>query len=91
VAKVIEEAIGFGVPPGSPSFQDVPNSHVFFTQIQKLADANLIQGYPCGGPGEPCVPPQNLAYFRPNNIATRGQSGKIVSRGFYTSCDIPIR
>jgi hypothetical protein len=90
-AKVVEEAISIGSPPGPPSFQDVPGTHPFFTQIQRLADSNIVQGYPCGNPGEPCVPPQNLPYFRPNNIATRGQSVKMVSLGFYETCSTPNR
>jgi hypothetical protein len=38
-----------------------------------------MSGYPCGGAGEPCVPPDNRPYFRPSNNATRGQIAKIVS------------
>ena len=37
-------------------------------------------GYQCGlRPTEPCVPPGNRPYFRPNENATRGQISKIVS------------
>jgi hypothetical protein len=37
-------------------------------------------GYPCGlRPTEPCVEPNNMPYFRPNENATRGQLAKIVS------------
>jgi hypothetical protein len=89
-AKVIEEAIALPGSPGPPSFEDVRVTHVFFAQIQKLADNNIIHGYPCGGFGEPCVPPLNLPYFRPNNIATRGQSAKMVSLGFYPNCAFPV-
>ena len=39
----------------------------------------IIGGYPCGGPGEPCVAPGNRPYFRPNSNVTRGQLAKIVS------------
>ena len=47
--------------------------------IYRLVHRGFINGYPCGGPGEPCVPPANLPYFRPNANATRGQISKIVS------------
>jgi hypothetical protein len=46
-----------------------------------MANRGLIGGYPCGGLGEPCVAPDNLAYYRPNANATRGQIAKIVSNG----------
>jgi hypothetical protein len=48
-----------------------------------MAGRSIIGGYPCGGPGEPCVG-SGLPYFRPNANATRGQISKIVSnaRGY---------
>src|SRR5205823_6516990 len=44
---------------------------------------NIVSGYACGGPGEPCNVHQD-PYFRPNNPVTRGQVAKIValSAGF---------
>ncbi len=38
-----------------------------------------MSGYPCGGPGEPCVGPDDRPYFRPQATATRGQLSKIVA------------
>jgi hypothetical protein len=47
-----------------------------------MANRGLIGGYPCGTqPSEPCVGPDNLAYYRPSANATRGQIAKIVSNG----------
>lgn len=46
-----------------------------------MANRSLIGGYPCGGPGELCVAPNNLPYYRPNANATHGQIAKIVSNG----------
>jgi hypothetical protein len=60
-------------------FEDVPVGSTFFDFIGRLASRGYIGGYPCGGPGEPCVPPDNLPYFRPDNNASRGQISKIVS------------
>lgn len=59
-------------------FADVPQSSdpsSFYPFIRCLACRNIMSGYPCGAPGEPC--PGN--YFRPANNITRGQLAKIVS------------
>ena len=42
----------------------------------------IIGGYPCGGPGEPCVAPSNRPYFRPGNNITRGQLSKLITLGW---------
>jgi hypothetical protein len=55
----------------------VPGS-TFFDYIGRLASRGYMNGYPCGGPNEPCGP-GNLPYFRPGNNATRGQIAKIDS------------
>ena len=67
------------VPFDSQRFQDVAPGSTFYDYIQALAGMGAIGGYPCGGPGEPCVPPDNLPYFRPNAQVTRGQTAKIVA------------
>ncbi len=67
------------VPFDSQRFQDVAPGSTFYDYIQALAGMGAIGGYPCGGPGEPCVPPGNLPYFRPNASVTRGQTAKIVA------------
>ena len=46
----------------------------------------VLNGYPCGGAGEPCGP-DNMPYFRPANNATRGQTSKIVSNTFFPACN----
>ncbi len=53
-----------------------------------MASPGFIGGYPCGGPGEPCVPPLNRPYFRPAGNVTRGQAAKIVANVFYRACVI---
>jgi hypothetical protein len=65
------------------SFEDVPVNHTFYAYIQCLACRGIINGYPCGGPGEPCNG-NNDPYFRPDNSVTRGQFSKIasISAGF---------
>jgi len=55
----------------------VPPGSTFYTYIQRLTGRHIINGYACGNP-EPCVPPSNKPYFRPNNNITRAQLAKIV-------------
>ena len=78
----MSNSAGFDDTPTGQQFQDVPASgpgSTFYVYIYRLVHRGFINGYPCGGPGEPCVPPANLPYFRPNTNATRGQITKIVS------------
>ena len=65
------------------SFEDVPVGSTFYPFIQCLACRGIINGYPCGGPGEPCNG-NNDPYFRPGNNVSRGQFAKIAanSAGF---------
>lgn len=81
LAHMVAASAGFGEDPGARRFQDVPTSNPYYAWVQRMANRNLIGGYPCGGPGEPCVAPDNLAYYRPQANATRGQISKIVSNG----------
>ena len=67
------------VPSTQQTFEDVPPASTFWLWIERLAGRGIIGGYPCGGPGEPCVAPANRPYFRPNNDVTRGQLAKIVA------------
>lgn len=86
-AKMVTLAAALPAPPANQrSFEDVAVNSTFWSWIESLADAGAIQGYECGGPGEPCVAPNNRPYFRPTNIVTRGQSAKIVSNTFFPNC-----
>jgi hypothetical protein len=85
-SKVTAIARGLPAPPrGQQTFQDVPPDSTFWTWIEALASTGAIQGYDCGGPGEPCIPP-GKPYFRPGANVTRGQSAKIVSNTFFPGC-----
>ena len=79
LTKVIGLALSYNnpIPSTRQTFEDVPFTHPFWLWIERLAIREVINGYPCGGPGEPCQP-QNRPYFRPGNSATRGQIAKIV-------------
>ncbi|MEO8287474.1 MAG: PQQ-dependent sugar dehydrogenase [Chloroflexota bacterium] len=61
-------------------FQDVLPGNTFYPFVKCLACQGILNGYPCGGPGEPCVGGgTGEPYFRPGNNVTRGQIAKIVS------------
>jgi hypothetical protein len=84
ISKIVSNAAGFSDPPGAQMFEDVPPGSNFYDYIQRLASRGVMQGYPCGQlPGEPCVTPGNLPYFRPSFNATRGQTSKIVVNTFF--------
>ena len=91
ISKIVSNAAGFNDTPSGQQFQDVPVGSTFYDYIYRLSHRGIISGYACGGPGEPCVPPANLPYFRPNNDATRGQMSKIDGLAFFPNCNIPAR
>jgi hypothetical protein len=70
-------------------FEDVPVGSTFYVYLERIASRGIVNGYPCGGPFEPCVTPGNLPYFRPNNQATRGQMAKIAAAAFFPGCSTP--
>jgi hypothetical protein len=81
-SKIVSLAANFNDPVTGQSFEDVPPGAAFYTYTERMAERGIIVGYPCGGPGLPCVPPDNRPYFRPNNYLTRGQMAKIVALSF---------
>jgi hypothetical protein len=89
ISKIVSNAAGFLDPPSGQQVQDVPIASTYYTYTYRLVSRNVMAGYPCGGVGEPCVPPGNLPYFRPNNNATRGQTSKIVGNTFFPDCQTP--
>jgi len=89
ISKIDSNAAGFNDPPGGQQFEDMGMGSAFYTYTYRLASRAIMDGYPCGGAGEPCVPPSNLPYFRPNNNATRGQTSKIVGNTFFPDCQTP--
>jgi hypothetical protein len=87
IAKMVSLSAGFvePVPATQQSFEDVVYGSTFWEYIERLYARGVIGGYPCGiNPAEPCEPPENRPYFRPNTGATRGQLVKIAteSAGF---------
>ncbi|MGA7731322.1 MAG: hypothetical protein WCD37_08620 [Chloroflexia bacterium] len=87
LTKIVSNSAGFIDPVSGQTFEDVPPGSTFYTFTERLASREVMGGYPCGGPGEPCLPPTNRPYFRPNNTLTRGQTSKIVSNTFFPNCN----
>jgi hypothetical protein len=88
LAKIDANAAGYQDTPSGQTFEDVVPGSTFYTYTQRLTSRGVMGGYPCGNP-EPCVPPGNRPYFRPNADVTRGQTSKIVSNTFYPNCQPP--
>jgi hypothetical protein len=88
ISKIAAIAAGYTdpIPTTEQTFEDVPASNPFWVWIEALAQRQIISGYTCGGPGEPCVPPGNRPYFRWGANATRGQMAKIAANTFYPAC-----
>jgi hypothetical protein len=91
LSKIVANAAGLSQPVGAQQFEDVAPGSTFYDFIWRLTDLGVMGGYDCGGPGEPCVPPGNLPYFRPGANATRGQASKIVSNTFFPGCSTPAQ
>jgi hypothetical protein len=88
IAKItaLVAQVGDPVPSARQTFADVPPTNAFWWWIEQLSGRGIISGYTCGGPGEPCVPPQNRPYFRWGANTTRGQLAKIAAQTFYPGC-----
>ncbi|MEO8285688.1 MAG: PQQ-dependent sugar dehydrogenase [Chloroflexota bacterium] len=91
LSKIVSSAAGFAEPGGAQQYADGLPGSTFYDYIWRISSRRVMNGYPCGDPGEPCVGPGNLPYFRPSSNATRGQASKIVSITFFPACEPPAR
>ena len=91
IAKIVSNGAGYTDPPVGQQYEDVLPGSPFYAYIYRLSTRGIVSGYNCGGPGEPCIPPNNRPYFRPNTLTTRGQASKIVSDTFFPGCQVPRR
>jgi hypothetical protein len=91
MSKIVSNTKGYTDTPTGQQFEDIPPGSTWYTYVYRLVLHNIIQGFPCGGAGEPCVPPDNLPYYRPNANSTRGQMAKVMSQAFFPDCNIPQR
>ncbi len=77
LCKVISIAAGWTLAnPSDPTFADVAFGSTFYQYVETAASKDIISGYECGGPGEPCDT-ASRHYFRTNGNALRGQLAKI--------------
>ncbi len=86
ISKIDSNSAVYGDTPVGQQFEDVGIGSTYYTYAYRLVSRSIMSGYPCGGTGEPCVPPANLPYFRPSRNATRGQTSKIVGNTFFPNC-----
>jgi hypothetical protein len=89
LSKMAALAFGFNEPVTTQTFQDAPPGYIFYEHIERLAVRAIINGYPCGESGEPCIPPDSRPYFRPANQISRGQIAKIVNLARIQSAPTP--
>jgi hypothetical protein len=87
VAKIVANVAQYNeqIPANRQSFDDVPPDSTFWVYIERVYLHGVINGYQCGGQGEPCPG----AYFRPGNNVTRGQTAKIVANTLVPNCSQP--
>jgi hypothetical protein len=90
LVKLISGVAGWtdSIPASQQSFEDVSFGSTFWIYVERfmLHVPGGITGYPCGGPGEPCIPPENRPYFRPSTNNTRGQASKLVAIALHPEC-----
>ncbi|MFL5734814.1 MAG: M14 family zinc carboxypeptidase, partial [Chloroflexia bacterium] len=88
LSKIVVVAAGWTpFDPPSPHFLDVPRSNAFFQYVETAYCHQIISGYDCGGPGEPCPG----LYFRPGGNATRAQIAKIACLAVRNAVVCPVR
>jgi hypothetical protein len=90
LSKIVSQAAGFNDTVSGQTFEDVAPGSTFYTFIERLVMHDVMSGYDCGSPGEPCIPPGNRKYFRPNATATRGQIIKIIANAAGWDDSIPV-
>ena len=90
LSKIVSNAALINTVVSGQTYEDVPGDSPFYMFIERLSDLNVMSGYACGSPGEPCGA-GNKPYFRPNANVTRGQASKIVANTFYPGCQTPAR
>jgi hypothetical protein len=88
-AKIAAQAAGYRETPTGQTFADVPSATTFWVWVEQVAGHGVVGGYPCGGVGEPCLPPSNRPYYRPGSAVTRGQTAKILTNTFLPGCPSP--
>jgi hypothetical protein len=83
LAKMTATAAGYTDSVSGQTFEDIAPGSTFYDVIERLSKRHIVNGYPCGGAGEACVPPTNRPYFRQNAQVTRQQAAQMVALAFY--------
>lgn len=79
ISKIVVIAAGWSLNvPNTASFTDVPVGSTFFSYVETAYRHQILGGYECGAPNEPCDV-ESRPYFRPGNNATRAQITKLVT------------
>ncbi|HEX8229098.1 MAG TPA: S-layer homology domain-containing protein [Chloroflexia bacterium] len=98
IAKIVSQSAGLTEAPQEQIYEDVAPDSPFYQWINRLSRRGYMGGYACGTtPTEPCGE-GNRPYFRPNDLATRGQLSKIVANAALlddavsgqTYADVPV-
>jgi hypothetical protein len=79
LAKIVSEGYGYNdqIPSNQQTYQDILPGSTFWVYIERIGTyRNIMTGYACGGPNEPCIPPLNRPYFRWNANADRNTIAK---------------
>ena len=71
--------------------QDVPPGYPDGDSIYCVVCRGIITPYPCGGVTEPCVPPNNWPYYRPEEPQPPGRAdvARVISRGAGLNDPVP--
>lgn len=78
ITKIVVLTAGWSVEaPANPAYADVTAGSTFYGFVEAASARQIVGGYPCGGPAEPCDT-GNRPYFRPNATTTRAQITKMV-------------
>jgi hypothetical protein len=90
ISKITAVTAGYNgpIPTTQQTFADVPPSNPFWRWIEELAGRGIVNGYACGGPGDPCDP-LGRPYFRWGANTTRGQMAKVAASTFFPNCRTP--
>jgi hypothetical protein len=88
MAKFVSNAAGYTdpIPPTQQTFTDVPNSHTFWLDIERVYLHNVVGGYT-----DPARCPTGIPCFLPGDSVTRGQTSKFISNAFFPDCYTPCR
>src|SRR5262245_8390954 len=64
-------------PPDGQCFADVLPGNVYYAFVHRHYQHDLVSGYECGAPNEPCDP-ESRPYYRPLSNVTRQQMAKFI-------------